>query len=167
MAPVPILAVLFLTVLFGQACHFEDHTPAGSRRDEAQIRGVITEYYRSFSERDWVGSRRFFLARGMVSYGGGDGDTALAQAEVVPADSVFQWLAGMQESGALPSPQSQVIRTDLRQADGYAAVWVTVRQEVPRNGAPSVPGEDLEHWVMRRTPEGWRVVLLTLPWLTH
>ena len=56
---------------------------------------------------------------------------------------------------------------DLRQAEGFAAVWVTVRQKVPRNGAPSAEGEDLEHWVLRRTPEGWRVILLTLPWLSH
>lgn len=160
-------ALFILSILLGFGCRLEDHTPAGSRRDEAQIRGVITEYYRSFSERDWVGSRRFFLARGMVSYGGGAGDTTQVQAEVVPADSVFQWLARMWESGTLPSPRAQVIRTDLRQADGYASVWVTVRQDVPRNGSASARGEDLEHWVLRRTPEGWRVVLVTLPWLAH
>lgn len=160
-----LLAVTGLLLLV--ACRLEDHTPAGSRRDEAQIRGVMTEYYRSFSERDWVGSRRFFLARGMVSYGEDAGDSSVVQAEVVPADSAFQWLAKMQEAGALPSPQSQVIRTDLRQADGYATAWVTVRQNVPRNGRPSAPGEDLEHWVLRRTPDGWRVILLTLPWLAH
>jgi len=157
--------VIGLVLLAG--CRLEDHTPAGSRRDEAQIRGVITEYYRSFSDRDWVGSRRFYLSRGMISFGGGTGDTSHVEAEVVPADSAFQWLARMQESGALPPPQAQVIRTDLRQADGFAAVWVTVRQDVPRNGAPSAPGEDLEHWVLRRTPDGWRVILLTLPWLSH
>src|SRR6185295_11774689 len=91
-------------VLLVAGCRLEDHTPAGSRRDEAQIRGVIAEYYRSFSERDWVGSRRFFLDRGMVSYGGGASDTVRVEAEVVPSDSVFQWLAKLQESGALPSP---------------------------------------------------------------
>lgn len=156
---------LFILVLL-VGCRLEDHTPAGSRRDEAQIRGVINEYYRSFAERDWVGCRRFFLDRGMVSFGGA-GDTSQVQAEVVPADSAFQWLARMQESGALRLPQAQVIRADLRQAEGFAAVWVTVRQDVPRNGGPSAAGEDVEHWVLRRTPEGWRVILLTLPWLSH
>jgi SnoaL-like domain len=159
------LALFILALLVG--CRLEDHTPAGSRRDEAQIRGVINEYYRSFSAGDWVGCRRFFLDRGMVSFGGGSGDTSLVQAEVVPADSAFQWMAKLQESGVLPSPQAQVIRTDLRQAEGFAAVWVTVRQEVPRNGGPHAAGEDVEHWVLRRTPEGWRVILLTLPWLSH
>jgi hypothetical protein len=159
------LLVLGLFLLGG--CRLEDHTPAGSRRDEAQIRGVINEYYRSFSELDWVGCRHFFLDRGMVSFGGAAGDTSQVEAEVVPADSAFQWLAKMRESGILRPPQAQVIRTDLRQADGFAAVWVVVRQEVPRNGGPGASGEDLEHWVLRRTPEGWRVILLTLPWLSH
>lgn len=153
-----ILASLLLS------CRLEDHTPAGSRRDETQIRGVIAEYYRSFAERDWVGSRRFFVADGMVSHGGTADST---DADPVAADSVFQWLARLQESGALPPPQVQVIRIDLRQADGYATAWVTVRQSVPRNGNPRAQGDDLEHWVLKRTGDGWRIVLLTLPWLSH
>jgi hypothetical protein len=144
----------------------EDHTPAGSRRDEAQIRGVVNEYYRSFAERDWVGSRRFFVANGMVSYGGGGRDSS-AMAVVVPVDSIFQWLARLQESGALVPPQNQLIRTDLRQSDGYATVWVTVRQVVPRHGQPSAEGEDQEHLDLQRTSDGWRIILLTLPWLSH
>lgn len=139
-------------------CRLEDHTPAGSRRDEAQIRGVITEYYRSFSERNWSESRRFFMDRGMVSYESG----------MVPVDSVYQWFDVLERRGGFPSPQNQVLRLDLRQADGYAAAWVTVQQIVPRHGRPDVSiGEDVEHWVLQRTPEGWRIVLLTLPWLSH
>ena len=161
----PRRGLILLLGLFQLSCRLEDHTPAGSRRDEAQIRGVITEYYRSFSGEDWVGSRRFFVDRGLVSYGGSD--STGTGAGVVPADSVFQWLGQLQEQGALPSPQSQVIRTDLRQADGYATAWVTVRQNVPRKGKPSALGEDLEHWVLQRTADGWRVILLTLPWLSH
>lgn len=148
------------------ACRLEDHTPAGSRRDEAQIRGVITEYYRSLADRDWVAARHFFIPQGMVSYPGDAADSSSGHpAMLVPADSLFQWLERAADAGRLPPPESRILRTDLRQANGYAAAWVTVQQNLPRqSGAPAMQ-EDVEHWVLQRTPDGWRIVLLTLPWL--
>jgi len=156
------LSLLAVFLLAG--CRLEDHTPAGSRRDEAQIRGVISEYYRSMAERDWEAASRFFTPQGVIAYPGGQDSTAPAM--VTPADTVFHWLAQAEAAGRMPSPGSRVIRTDFRQADGYAAAWVTVRQVVPRPVEVAL-AEDVEHLVLQRTPEGWRIVLLTLPWFNR
>ncbi len=147
------------------ACHFEDHTPAGSRRDEAQIREVIIEYYRSFSERDWATSRKFFASSAMISYPAATSPGSPASLATVPADSLFLSWARSSLEGKFPSPQAQILRADLRQVEGVAAAWITVRQTVsPAPGEAPRQVEDLEHWVFQRTGDGWRAVFLTLPW---
>lgn len=158
------LAVAGLGLL--AACHLEDHTPTGSRRDEAQIREVIVEYYHRFSARDWAECRKLFAPEAMVSYlaaGGPDSTRAV----VVPADSLFLAWTRLAQDSLFPDPQAQILRADLRQVDGVAAVWVTVRQTVPslpEGREPPRHIEDQEHWVLQRTSQGWRVVFLTLPW---
>lgn len=158
------LAVAGLGLL--AACHLEDHTPAGSRRDEAQIREVIIEYYRSFSARNWAVCRKFFAPEGMVSYLQATGPDS-SRAVVVPADSLFLTWTRLVQDSLFPDPQAQILRTDLRQVNGVAAVWVTVRQTVPSLPDAREPPrhiEDQEHWVLERTSEGWRAVFLALPW---
>jgi hypothetical protein len=162
MPPLRSLVVCGLVVL--AACHFEDHTPAGSRRDEAQIREVIIEYYRSYSARDWASSRKYFADGAMVSYPA-DSMGQHVKVATVPADSLFLSWARATQDGSFPPPQAQILRADLRQVEGTAAVWVTIRQTVaPAVGDPARQIEDQEHWVLQRTGDGWRAVFLTLPW---
>ena len=52
-----------------------------------------------------------------------------------------------------PSPgEMRVVRVDLRQEGDLAAAWVTARLPGPGDG------EVLEHFVLRRSGEEWRVV---------
>ena len=157
------LAVAAIALL--SACHFEDHTPAGSRRDEAQIREVVVEFYRGLAAMDWGQVRNFFAPDGQVSFVTlADGTPFNA---VVPADSFLLTMARL--AGETPGGrgEARLIRADLRQADGVAAVWVTVRLSLPfkRPGVARVEdSEGIEHLVLHRTPDGWRIVLLSLPW---
>ena len=148
------------------ACHFEDHTPAGSRRDEAQIREVVIEFYRGLAAQDWGHVRNFFAPDGRVSFlAVTDGDS-LPHVQLLPADSVLlTWARHGGERTGEPG-EARVIRADLRQADGVAAVWVTVRLRLPFQRRPGEASdtEGVEHMVLHRTGEGWRIALLSLPW---
>jgi ketosteroid isomerase-like protein len=144
------------------ACHLEDRTPEGSRRDEAQIREVIVEYYRGYSSSDWGTIRKFFAKDAMVSYPSPVADDS-GRTVMIPADSLLLTLARSAEDGKLPPPEARIIRADLRQAGSVAAVWITVHQTIAADTGARVL-EDQEHWVLRRTRDGWRAVLLTLPW---
>ncbi|MEO8199993.1 MAG: hypothetical protein ABI679_05660 [Gemmatimonadota bacterium] len=158
------LAVAGLGIL--AACHFEDHTPEGSRRDEAQIREVIVEYYRGFSARDWAACRKFFAPEAMVSYLEPI-NTDSSRVIVAPVDSILLAWTRFAQDSLFPPPQAQILRADLHQVNGVASVWVTVRQTVPvlpEGREPPLHLEDQEHWVLQRTSDGWRVVFLTLPW---
>lgn len=148
------------------ACHFEDHTPTGTRRDEAQIREVVVEFYRGLAAMDWGHVSDFFAPDGQVSYlviAAGD---SVARAAVVPADSVLLSWARNVGDGPVQRGEARIIRADLRQVDGVAAVWVTVRLTLPfpRQPEPGDDAEGVEHLVLHRTGQGWRIVLLSLPW---
>ena len=148
------------------ACHFEDRTPAGSRRDEAQIREVVNEFYRGLATMDWAHVRNFFAPDGRVSFLAVTPGDSLPRLQLVPADSaLLTWARHGGESAGAES-EARVIRADLRQADGMAAVWVTVRLRLPFERRPGEPGdlEGVEHLVLHRTGEGWRIALLSLPW---
>ena len=148
------------------ACHFEDHTPAGSRRDEAQIREVVNEFYRGLAAMDWGHVRNFFAPEGRVSFlAVTDGDS-LPRAQLLPADSVLLTWARQGGGRTGEKGEARVIRADLRQADGVAAVWVTVRWRLPFHRRPGEASdiEGVEHLVLHRTGEGWRIALLSLPW---
>ena len=157
------LALLGLGLL--SACHLEDHTPSGSRRDEAQIRGVLFEFYRGLAAMDWGHVRNFFTPDGRVSFVAISPGDSLAQARVVPADSaLLAWarLAGEQQGSR---GEARMIRADLRQADGMAAAWVTVRLNLPFQRQPGEVADvdAVEHMVLHRTDEGWRIALLSIP----
>jgi hypothetical protein len=148
------------------ACHFEDHTPAGSRRDEAQIREVVVEFYRGLAAMDWGHVRNFFAPDGRVSFLAVTNEDSLPRLQLLPADSaLLTWARhGGERTGE--EGEARVIRADLRQADGVAAVWVTVRLRLPFQRRPGEAGdiEGVEHLVLHRTGEGWRIALLSLPW---
>ena len=148
------------------ACHFEDHTPSGSRRDEAQIREVVVEFYRGLAGRDWGHVRNFFAPDGQVSFLAVTAGDSLPHAVVLPADSALLTWARQAGEATGGSGQARVIRADLRQADGVAAVWVTVQLDLPfqRRQGQVEDGEGAEHLVLHRTRDGWRIVLLSLPW---
>jgi hypothetical protein len=165
MPPLQRLALAGLVLL--TACHLEDHTPEGSRRDEAQIREVIAEYYRGFTAQDWATCRRFFAPGAIVTYPAKATGDSVAGTVIVPADSIFLSWARLEEAGTFPSPQARIVRADLRQVGSVAAVWVSVRQTLPvafESQPAGIEIEDVEHWVLHRTSEGWRVAVLTLPW---
>lgn len=156
----------FAGLVLLSACHFEDHTPAGSRRDEAQIREVIVEFYRGLAAMDWGHVRNFFAPGGRVSFLTIAPGDSIPHAEVMPADSALLNWARTAGEAAGARGEARVIRADLRQADGVAAVWVTVRLNLPFQRRPDAPqdGEGVEHLVLHRTGDGWRIVLLSLPW---
>ena len=157
------LAVIGLALL--SACYFEDRTPAGSRRDEAQIREVVVEFYRGLAAADWGHVRNFFTPDGGVSFLAIPGGDSTPRDQTLSADSaLLQWARGAGENPAATN-EARVIRADLRQADGMAAVWVTVFLDLsfPRRPGETGNGESVEHLVLHRTGDGWRIVLLSLP----
>jgi hypothetical protein len=80
-------SLAFAALLVLPACHFEDHTPAGSRRDEAQIREVVVEFYRGLAAMDWGHVRNFFAPGATVSFASSGDSTS--PGNVVPADSAL------------------------------------------------------------------------------
>jgi SnoaL-like domain len=167
MVLMPLLRSLVLfSLAFLPACHLEDHTPLGTRRDEAQIREVIVEYYRGLAEHDWATIRKFFAPDGRVSYPVSRGDSG-STSVTLPPDSVFlDWARMLSDRpGRALAGEAQVLRTDLRQVDGVAAAWVTSRLDFPypmEQEDEGEPTEHVDHVVLHRTPEGWRIVLLSL-----
>jgi hypothetical protein len=148
------------------ACHVEDHTPAGSRRDEAQIREVLIEFYRGLAALDWAHVRHFFTADGRVSYLALTPGDSVPETRTLTADSAVLHWARLAGPPAGRQGEARIIRADLRQADGVAAVWVTVRLSLPfsRREDDAPGGESAEHLVLHRTGDGWRIALLSLPW---
>lgn len=147
------------------ACHFEDHTPSGSRRDEAQIREVVIEFYRGLAAMDWGHVRNFFTPDGRVSFLAVPAGDSTPRAQILPADSALLNWARLVGDAPAGSNEARVIRADLRQADGMAAVWVTVHLKLafPRRPGEQQDGEAAEHLVLHRTGDGWRIALLSLP----
>jgi hypothetical protein len=147
------------------ACHFEDHTPSGSRRDEAQIREVVVEFYRGLAATDWGQVRNFFTPDGRVSFLATPTGDSIPRARILAADSALLTWARLAGDKAAPKREARVIRADLRQADGMAAVWVTVFLDLsfPRRPGEPEQGETVEHLVLHRTGDGWRIALLSLP----
>jgi hypothetical protein len=157
------LAIIGFALL--SACHFEDHTPSGSRRDEAQIRGVTIEFYRGLAAMDWSHVRDFFTADGRVSFVAAPSGDSTAEARVVPADSALLTWARLAGESTGARGEARVIRSDLRQADGVAAVWVTVHLKLPFQRQPGEVADvdAVEHLVFHRTSDGWRIELLSIP----
>ena len=158
------LVVAGLVLLAG--CRLEDHTPAGSRLDEAQIREVLFEFYRGLATADWGTVRNFFAPAGEVSYQVmGEGDSLIGPV-VVSADSALLTWARQASGFDEGDREARIVRADLRQADGVAAVWVTLQLNLPFQPVEGRGGnsEEIQHVVLHRTAQGWRIVLLSLPW---
>jgi hypothetical protein len=74
------------------------------------------------------------------------------QAEIQRLIYAYHRAAGVDPSGD-PSPgELRVVRMDLRQVGDLAAAWVTTRLPGPGDG------EVVEHFVLRRSGDEWRVV---------
>jgi len=74
------------------------------------------------------------------------------QAEIQRLIYAYHRSAGADPSGD-PSPgEMRIVRLDMRQEGDLAAAWVTARLPGPDDG------EVLEHFVLRRSGEEWRVV---------
>ena len=48
-------------------CRIEDHTPAGTRRDEVAVQDLLARYTRGLDRRDWDRVRSLFWRNGMYS----------------------------------------------------------------------------------------------------
>jgi len=134
------IVLLLLASLAG--CHIEDHTPAGSRRDETAIREVVAGYLEDLNARDWVSARQRFTAGAAVDY---------AHSSV----TLDQFLADMRKlADSLPA-RRQLLRLDLRQVGDLAAAWGAYR-------LGSGDGLAVSHFVLRRTADGWRIAHLSV-----
>jgi hypothetical protein len=51
----------------------------------------------------------------------------------------------------------RVLRSDLRQEGDLAGVWLTTRRITP-SGPTAIEGEWLEHIVLRRIDDDWRIL---------
>ena len=152
-----LLRLALAACLLVSACRIEDHTPAGSRKDENAIRDAVLNYYRAFNRRDWNACPRMFVPGAVITSQVRDstgGVTTLA----TPACEFLHRLAGARTPGF----EYRLIRTDLRQSGGIASVWASVQRVKPdSNGAPADETEDL---VLERDSSGWKITLLTARW---
>lgn len=138
------------------ACHIEDRTPAGSRRDDAAIQAVLAEYHRDLAARDW--RRAGDLAWRGATYAG----VAAAGAggpvnRVVPLDSALAELAHQVDAVDPETFDVRILRTDVRQEGDLAAAWVATRRRV-HHGGRVTEEEWVEHFVLRRIAGGWRIL---------
>ncbi len=138
----PLLLAALLPAALVQACHIEDHTPAGSRRDESAIREVVSGYLKDLNERDWGSARQRFTTGAEVDY---------AHSTV----TLDQFLADMRKTADSLPARRQLLRLDLRQAGDLAAGWAAYRL----GGGDAIA---MSHFVLRRTPEGWRITHLSV-----
>jgi hypothetical protein len=128
---------------------------------------VVIEFYRGLAAMDWAHVRDFFTPEGRVSFLVTSGGDSVPRARTMPADSALLGWARLAGERPAARNEARVIRADLRQADGMAAVWVTVHLDLAfprRPGEPAV-AEGAEHLVLLRTGDGWRIALLSLPGL--
>lgn len=140
MRPLRPLALLLVALTSG--CHIEDHTPAGSRRDETAIRDVVSGYLQDINARDWGSARQRFTAGAAVDY---------AHSSV----SLDQFLSDLRKlPDSLPA-RRQLLRLDLRQVGDLAAGWGAYRLGTGDAIAMS-------HFVLRRTADGWRIAHLSV-----
>ena len=148
-------AVACMLLLPAAACHIEDHTPTGSRRDEDAVIALISQYARGLAEQDWSAVRGLFWRGG--SYSGPLVPRSVGQA--VPIDSALAQMARRMDGSGPGSHDVRILRTDFRQDGDVAAAWVTTRRRAPVAGV-EVPVERdwVEHLVLRRIGGNWRIL---------
>ena len=135
-------------------CRIEDHTPAGTRRDEIAVQDVLARYTRGLDRRDWDQVRSLFWRNGTYS-GPLIPRSAGNPVSIDSALGIFAFTLGGHEAGTF---QVRSMRTDLRQEGDVAAAWVTLRRRTPLAGAGVVERDWVEHVVLRRIGSSWRIL---------
>jgi hypothetical protein len=149
-----LLAAVCLGSVLG--CRIEDHTPGGSRRDEDEVLAIVAGYARMLSRRDWNGVRSLFWREG--SYSGPMVPRSVGKA--VPIDSALQGFSRTFDSAHPGSFDVRVLRTDFRQDGDLASVWLIIRRRVPVSAAGPAERDWVEHLLLRRIGENWRILSL-------
>ena len=135
-------------------CRIEDHTPAGTRRDEVAVQDVLSRYTRGLDRRDWDQVRSLFWRNGTYS-----GPLIPRSAgNPVSIDSALGIFAFTLDGHEPSTFQVRSMRTDLRQEGDVAAAWVTLRRRTPLAGAGVVERDWVEHIVLRRIGSSWRIL---------
>lgn len=134
----------------------EDRTPRGSRQDEDDVVAIVAGYARMLSRRDWDGVRALFWREG--TYSGPMVPRSMGRA--VPIDSALQGFARTFDNADPGSFDVRVLRTDFRQDGDLAAVWLVVRRRVPLGAAGPGERDWVEHLVLRRIGQNWRILSL-------
>jgi hypothetical protein len=127
------LVLLLAALGVSLSCRIEDHTPAGSRRDDAMVRDLVAGFFQARGARDWT--RILSLCS----------PAAELEAGLTPKQYVVQ-LQGLPGGGP---PVERVLRTDVRQAGDLASAWVTARPDSGRVEA--------YYLLLRRTGGFWRI----------
>jgi hypothetical protein len=148
-----LFAALCLGVM-AAACRIEDHTPAGTRRDEDAVQEIVARYARRLSARDWERVRVLFWRNG--TYSGPMIPRSAGNA--LPIDSALHVIARSLQGSQSGLFDVRALRTDLRQEGDLAAVWVTLRRRVPLPGVGPVERDWVEHLVLRRIGSNWRIL---------
>lgn len=149
----PLALLAFLLAL--PACHIEDRTPTGTRRDEDAVQALVAAYARNLSERDWGATRQLFWRDG--SYSGPLIPRSVGAA--LPIDSALAVIGRTVDGGEPGSFDVRVLRTDFRQDGDLAGVWVTLRRRMALPGGVGPSDRDfVEHLVLRRIGGTWRIL---------
>ena len=135
-------------------CRIEDHTPAGTRRDEVAVQDLLARYTRGLDRRDWDQVRSLFWRNGTYS-----GPLIPRSAgNPVSIDSALGIFAFTLDGHEPSTFQVRSMRTDLRQEGDVAAAWVTLRRRTPLAGSWVVERDWVEHLVLRRIGSSWRIL---------
>jgi uncharacterized protein (TIGR02246 family) len=148
-------SVLLCVLLLTAGCTIEDHTPTGTRRDEAAVRAVVATYYRTVGDRNWRAGRSVFWDSADVTLNHRSGDSGWISFE--GADEYFVYLARSAPAG---SQSYRLIRTDFHQQGDLAAVWVTARMSTEGDSVDLPESGEVDHFVLRRFGNGWRIIYL-------
>ena len=147
-----LLAALCLGAAAG--CRIEDHTPAGTRRDEVAVQEVLARYTRGMDRQDWDQVRALFWRNGTYS-----GPLIPRSAgHAVAIDSALRVIARTLDGSDPSTFQVRSLRTDMRQEGDLAAAWVTLRRTTPLPGGPPVERDYMEHLVFRKIGSTWRIL---------
>jgi SnoaL-like domain len=146
--------LLAAACLLAAGCRIEDHTPAGSRRDEVAVQNVLARYTRGLDRRDWDQVRALFWRNGTYS----GPLIPRSTGNPVGIDSALRVFAGTLDLHEPSTFQVRSLRTDLRQEGDIAAAWVTLRRRSPLPGADPVERDWVEHVVLRRIGSTWRIL---------
>jgi poly(3-hydroxybutyrate) depolymerase len=156
----PSAALLLLGAILSSACHIEDHTPAGSRRDESFIRAVVAGHYRCLAERRWAACRTAFWPGATFSATGG-GDTLTTVPRAIPVDSMIAALARTLSSTVPGDWDLRLLRSEVHQDGDLATVWADVRQH-SGDGDRATDTDFTELLVLRRLGGAWRIASISL-----